>query len=402
MKILISFFALTLCFAFGRLMGQELEDYQPIRSQGEIPEEFRTLSADKFEEQASEIGQEDNRKTRKSKEKFLLSSNYFIDQMLLSGKVLFNDPVGEYVNEVADLVLKDDPELRDKISIFMIKSPIVNAITTNNGIIFVTMGLIAQLENEAQLAYILSHEFVHFRNDHVMDSYLEQEKIGKGKGAYRQTSLEEKVLATFNYSKDLEFEADEEGLELYLNTNYSLEEIDGVFDVLQYSYLPFDEVEFEKSYFESSDLIFPEDYFLEEVNEIAMDDDYDDTKSTHPNIRRRRKKLDKITRDESNEGRVEYTLPESKFAKVQTIARFELSRLYLINRDYAKSIYNSFLLLKIHPENKYLRTTIARSLYGLSKYKNDGSFRRVHERSKNIEGNIHQLYYFINELEGDE
>ncbi|MCH8903268.1 MAG: M48 family metalloprotease [Bacteroidetes bacterium] len=391
-----------LLITIGSLYAQDLENYTPLASEGDIPIAFRTLSVDKFKDDASHLDKNESKKMKKSKEQFLLSSNYFINRMLLSGKVLFNDPVGRYVNEVADEILKDDPELREELDIFIIKSPIVNAITTNNGTIFVTLGLIAQLENEAQLALVLCHEFVHYKNDHVMDSYLEQQKIKKGKDAYRQRSIEEKILATFSYSKDLEFEADEEGLEMYLKTNYSLDELDGVFDVLQYSYLPFDEVEFEKSYFESEHMKFPEDYFLEELDPIAMDDDYDDSKSTHPNIRRRRKQIDKLIREESNEGKVVFILPKEKFKNAQTISRFEVSRLYMISRQYCEAIYNSFLLLRVHPDNKYLRTTIAKALYSLAKYKNDGSFRRVHKSYSDIEGSSQQLYHFLEKLKSDE
>jgi len=73
----------------------------------------------------------------------------------MSGRVLFGDPVSEYVNTVADKLLENEPELRSKLRFYCLKSNVTNAFATNQGMIFVTLGLIAQLENEAQLAQVL-------------------------------------------------------------------------------------------------------------------------------------------------------------------------------------------------------------------------------------------------------
>jgi len=84
--------------------------------------------------------------------------------LLLSGDKLFNDPLTIYVNKVADELLKNEPELRKKIKIYVTKSSDVNAHAFDKGFIFINVGLLAQLENEAQLAFILSHEINQIKN----------------------------------------------------------------------------------------------------------------------------------------------------------------------------------------------------------------------------------------------
>ena len=46
------------------------------------------------------------------KQDFLLQNSYAVNTLLLSGKVLYNDPVGEYVSKVADEILENDEALK--------------------------------------------------------------------------------------------------------------------------------------------------------------------------------------------------------------------------------------------------------------------------------------------------
>nr|MDQ3046945.1 M48 family metalloprotease [Bacteroidota bacterium] len=143
--LLIFFYFPILCVA------QLSKDYTPLTSSGALPEEFIKTAKSLSEEELKTIGYGND---RTAKQQFIISSNYFLRDLLLSGDVLINDPLGAYVNKVADELLKNDPELRKQIHIYVIKSPHVNAHAFDKGFIFVNTGLLAQLENEAQLAYV--------------------------------------------------------------------------------------------------------------------------------------------------------------------------------------------------------------------------------------------------------
>ncbi|HET6992420.1 MAG TPA: hypothetical protein VFJ43_13890, partial [Bacteroidia bacterium] len=98
-----------LCLVFaGNLFAQTTPDfnnYQPLKCSGLIPEDFLTLSQDKFRNDVKEEAKTSkNHNVNSSKQEFLLETNYIIDQLLLSGKVLFGDTVTNYVNTVADRV----------------------------------------------------------------------------------------------------------------------------------------------------------------------------------------------------------------------------------------------------------------------------------------------------------
>ena len=392
----------VICFAGSSLVGQDLENYAPLRSSGNIPQHITRLASDKYREAKRKIDRNQKLSDYKAEDRIYMESTFLMDEFILSGKVIFNDPLSKYINKVADVLFAKDDSLKGKLKIYTIKSPSVNAFATDDGIILVTMGLLAQLENEAQLAFILAHEGIHFKRKHSVDIFVEQTRIEKGKGTYGRTSMEEKIIAKNHYSKEMELEADKKGLDLYLKSNYSIKVLDGVCDVLQYSYLPFDDLEFKRSFFETEDMIFPETYYLEEVAAIKGGDDYDDSKSTHPNIRKRRQNMSRRIDKLDNTGKVKFIVSEKEFIKIRDMARFELSNLYLLNREYALSIYNSYMLLQKYPDNRYLDKMIVKALYGLVKYRNSGILGTVHESYKDIEGNSQQLYHFIKKLRAKE
>ena len=384
----------------------QVNDYEPAKSAGKLPKNYTTPSSKKYKSELKKISKNDKRKTRKNQERFYLESSFYIDDLIQSGKVLFNDPMSVYIKQVAAEILKDDKKTLSQLSFYAVRSAAVNAFATNNGVIFVNVGLLSQLENESQLAFILAHEISHFKEKHALELYLESKEIERkgNKGLFRQTTFDDAVLAKNNYSKELEIEADTEGLELYLTTDYSIESLDGAFDVLKYSYLAFDEIPFNKSFFETEYLKFPKSYELKNVKEIeGVDEDEDDTESTHPSIGKRRDLIKDAIENKTEEGRKKYLVSEEMFHEVQEIARYEITDYYLRDFRYYEGIYNAFLLLQQDKRNEpYLKKVITKSLYGITKFRNNSTELDPEVDYEDMEGEAQQLYYLLNELEDDE
>ncbi len=381
---------------------QNLErTYIPIESSGKLPEELQRLSAEKFELRKNDI-KKDKRRLRKTKEDFILQSTFAVDELLLSGDVLFNDPIGNYVNKVADVVLKNEPELRKKLKFYIIKSDYVNAFTTDRGAIFFSLGLIAKLRNEAELAFIISHEVIHFKKNHIINGYVETDNIVKERGQYKNQDFKEKLLSRSNYSKDLEIEADHDGLEIFKETDYDLILGKGTFDILQYNYTPFENLYFDYNILTNKYFSFPKEYLLEEIAKIEADDDYDDSESSHPNLKKRKalylKGIDTI----NYQSKKAFIVSEKEFDKIREISRFELSNIYASEGDYANAIYNSYLLLQEYPNNQFLKTNIAYSLYATAKYKNNKRFSSVVSKYSKVQGESQQINYLLKALEEEE
>ncbi len=377
--------------------AQDFNNYTPLVSSGEIPTDFTAKTFDKVQKDLDIIlDNGDSYKDRENKTNFILKSNYMIDELLMSGRILFGDPVSDYVNKVADKLLENEPELRSKLRFYCLKSNVTNAFATNQGMIFVTLGLIAQLENEAQLAQVLAHEITHYTKKHVINTFLETSKVNRNSGNYKYSDYDKNIIKLSNFSKTLEFEADSLGYFRLKDAGYKIKEALSVFDVLQFSYLPFEEEVFEYDFYETNTVKIPEEYKLDTIMQIHFIDDYDDSKSTHPNVKKRRIKIQRMIAN-SKGGKI-YIQPKETFLKVRTICRFESIRINNKNAAYVKAIYNAQILLKDYPNSDFLKRNILKSLYGLSKYKLNNKYYKIAQDYENYEGEISAAYFFFEQL----
>ncbi|HEV2913282.1 MAG TPA: M48 family metalloprotease, partial [Pyrinomonadaceae bacterium] len=170
------------------------------------------------------------------------------------GLVYNDDALNSYLDRVGKSVVPPDTHLEHVEWRFrMLRDPVPNAFALPNGTVYINMGLLALLENEAQLASILAHEAVHVLNRH---SYLQNRSNRKkvlainiiqavgfwmpGGGAAGMTinliaSVAPLILeaSMFGYSRDLEREADLEGLKLLARASYSTPEMVNAFKVLK-------------------------------------------------------------------------------------------------------------------------------------------------------------------------
>jgi predicted Zn-dependent protease len=408
LKIWMVCIVMTICTS--AVNAQQFDkDYTPLQSSGTLPEAFLISPRKQSEADIKKLPYDSD---RNAKEQFIKANNYFLNDLLLSGQVLVNDPLTAYVNKVAAEVIRQNPSLATRnIQLFVTKSPEVNAYAFDKGFIFVNIGLLAQLENEAQLAYILSHEMIHIDKKHSVTEYLENHR-SQNDNTYDRAENEERMLSKYRFSKDQERDADVEGLAYIKKTNYSAKAVMGAFDVLQYSYLPFELTEFKKSFLEDEYLKLPDTLILKKTAPIKTNDDYDDTKSTHPNIRKRRMSIDDDVKGITEAGRKKYLVSEDEFKTVREAARFELCRLYLLKRDYVNAIYGAYILLQKYPDNVYLKKIVGKGLYNIVISKSDkksGNVIRINNSSSysiddysTVEGASQRLYYLLENLNSKE
>ena len=93
------------------------------------------------------------------------------------GLVLHDPDLPAYIDSIGNRVLGDRPVPEKVTYRFMVlRDPMVNAFALPNGSVYITTGLLALLENEAQLAGVLGHETAHVYERHP---YLENRSIRK-------------------------------------------------------------------------------------------------------------------------------------------------------------------------------------------------------------------------------
>lgn len=377
------------------------QNYSPLKSSGQLPAVFtqnvRNVIAKDIQELKNR-GEADEA----LKINFITTNNYQIQRIITSGNALVNDEVTTYLNKLVDVILKDDPTLRSQINIYTLKTQIVNAYSFDKGYLFIDIGLIAQTETEAQLAYIICHEIAHFTKKHCINSFVKESKTDNHN---ERGSLEDKLTERCQYSKELESEADMEGLKLFIKTKYNVKQAVKAFDVLQYSHLPFELVEFNKSFFESPGYIIPNEFVLKKLNEIGNRSANDDSKSTHPNTARRKQDIGELMKFNDSPDRVNYVLSKESFEYARDLSRMEICKLYLKNRDYPNALYAAYILSQKFPDNQYLSEVISKCLYaislyniGLLTYDRASYLQNGIPPSSNIEGYPQQLYYFMNNM----
>ncbi len=391
--------------AAAALIAQDFDNYRPLTCSGSIPKEFTLPSTQKYKAELKKIENKNyKKKERKDRKQFALESNFVLDDLLQSGLVLFNDPVSNYLNEVAAVLVKADGQFKKPVHVYALRSSRVNAFATDRGTVFVTLGLLAQLENEAQLAYILSHELTHVSEGHTVDLFLEAKDIERRssrRSVLNEATFDDNLLAKNRYSKELEMEADKKGLVLFSKTKYSTATLNTVFDVLKYSYLPFDEVRLERSFFESDSFRFPDGYWMDVVRPISGEDENsDDAKSSHPNIAARRQALAAALKNTPGAGGQDFLVSESQFMLTRKMARYELPLLHLRHENHAEAIYTAHLLLQKEP-SRYLQKCVAQALYHRAKYQNDGDYK-FEVKIDSIEGELQRVYQLLEKLNDKE
>jgi predicted Zn-dependent protease len=164
------------------------------------------------------------------------------------------ESLGQKLVQVSNFTSANAPEIyrNTKFTFRIIDSTTVNAFALPGGYVYVTRGLLAHVENEAQLAVVLGHEIGHVVARHasqqarrnqfgqigvVLGSILGQKILGEKMPNIGSTILTagSKATETFllKYSREAETEADTLGVTFASRANYAAGESARFFQALQ-------------------------------------------------------------------------------------------------------------------------------------------------------------------------
>ena len=143
-----------------------------------------------------------------------------------------NQPWTRYINLVGKTVAEfsDRPTLDYHFAI--LNSPEQNAFAAPGGYIFITVGLLKTLKNEAELAGILAHEIAHVTQRHMLDTIRRGALLGSVSELTLSAMKKDpemfsnvidqmtELLFTKGLDKDKEFEADAVGVDYAYRAGY--------------------------------------------------------------------------------------------------------------------------------------------------------------------------------------
>jgi beta-barrel assembly-enhancing protease len=178
----------------------------------------------------------------------LHDSNAIDQQYLKKGLVLQDPQLQPYLDSIGKRIIGNRP-IPDQVAFkFMVlRDPMVQAFALPNGSVYVTTGLLSLLENESQLAAVLGHETAHVFKRH---GYLENRSIRKkaltlniiqivaaaaptgpnlaqsvqifGAAVQLGAAVSSGIIvaSVFGYSREMEHQADSDGLIALSNASY--------------------------------------------------------------------------------------------------------------------------------------------------------------------------------------
>jgi Zn-dependent protease with chaperone function len=127
------------------------------------------------------------------------------------------------------------------IKIYYVNEEVVNAFALPGGNIVVYDGLVKKLKNENELAALLAHEFTHVQKRHAtrnifrnMAGYILISALtGDMNGLTQQFILTADNLGTLSYSRELETEADDYGMQVLKENNLSCAGMKSLFETFK-------------------------------------------------------------------------------------------------------------------------------------------------------------------------
>jgi hypothetical protein len=158
------------------------------------------------------------------RESIVYQTRLFEQQLERCNAFIEDSALDTYLNGVLKKLSAANPTDTHAIRVRVVKTAKFNAFAAPHGTIYLYSSLLARIENEAQLAALLSHEMTHITNDHTNRNLINAKKkaltsanlafgieLFAGSLASSISNLTLKAAIT-GYTRDLEREADSTGL----------------------------------------------------------------------------------------------------------------------------------------------------------------------------------------------
>ncbi|MBL7852215.1 MAG: M48 family metalloprotease [Cyclobacteriaceae bacterium] len=283
-----------------------------------------------------------------------------------------------YMDKVLQRIQAANPELPDSLMVLPFRSASVNAVNFGNGVIAFMLGLMARMENEDQVAFVICHELAHSYARHGEKKIVAYAKLNYDKdlkkrvneakrSTYLQYSQLMKIMKELHFSmnrhsRENELEADSLALVFYLRAGYRPEGSLETMDILNRadSDLYASPPDLRKR-FQSSRYPFKESWLTYTPPTAwirrSMDPELD-TSRTHPDCPLRK---DALRRQLGSAAKPETPAPAPWVFGPQ--AQFEVVESSFHFKKYGYALYASLQLIERYPRNGYLHAMIIKCLF---------------------------------------
>lgn len=356
----------------------DFSSYQHTTSKGKLPRflkiDVATLVRDDIKNKRVHfINSEDE-------EDFLNLAYQRLNKRFLAGDCIFGDPVSTYLENLAKQCFSESPSSIKDFEFVVVNSNAAFVRGVYPGVIFISTGLIAQTENEAQLSYWLLQAIAQVQLNLDQKIYLQDAK--QNAANFDQIS-----------PLDLEFELSADSLAIlnYKKLNFGYTNLTTAYLVRIYSYLPYEDIPMNRTYFNTAEYFLPEMKFGNKPYEIKSPEELKYSEQKNLNIRRaamERYALN-IAGDKS------YFNSTSSFQDIKTIARLELIRTSMREKEYVLGLYQIYVMEEQIKSNLYLDQLKAFAWYHIVAIRENNKIRYQNFVESNCQGEICHLYHLL-------
>lgn len=314
---------------------------------------------------------------------------------------IFKSEFEASIQSMIQRLKKNNPKIPQDLKILIAKDNTPNAYCLADGTFVINMGLYSWLNNEEQIAAVISHELGHKIEEHSLKTFLKiieqdkQDKIVveniKSTTTSRSQSQNQKAFDIFKntvYKKGVErrqseMQADSLGYVIFRNSDFKKAEFVNALQRLQ----DFDTISprelkvetykklfnlpkqaFNEKWMEKEDFsLYNYNFYKEKLNKDSL--------ASHPEVSRRIEMLKRIFAELKTPAASEK--PTDLFVALQKTARMEILPNYFHSEDYGLGIYAAMQFLQDEEEEKYYKSWLgkcfakiyeARKNYNLNRY----------------------------------
>lgn len=325
---------------------------KPLESEGNtIPDPFFYTAEDWHIRGQKVLSLKTGKDNKLQQSRFLIISAKNTADVFQSGKVLFGDVLSLHLQKVVDKLLEKESGLKKKMTFYVIKGEGLAIQYDMFGNVFVPVALFAQIENDAQLAFMLGASIAMYESNASFEMFKEiAEKVNSSN-----------IHSAFNFEKMDAYEVDyklsannlQRAIELIHNAKFNTEEAIYALDMMYHKTAAVEDLPFNFAYFNSKgySLHVPAniDSFYRPFEGIPVKDEMSEENDDYTLLKN--KYIGYVSGLSEDKGDILYVESKEQTKSIKMAAWFECIRKQLVIGAYQKAFYNAYCLLPLLKEN---------------------------------------------------
>ena len=354
--------------SFGLSYGQNLDytvDYQPIEITGRIPGHYLSMMAIENDDPEQETA-------------LTAIGNYHLSQLFRTGEIYINDDISKYINGLLQKIKSKNPEVRNRMRVYLCKSHHTDIFSTPSGNIFISLGLLSKVKYENELAFLIAKEIAHIKNNHPYVAPVKRKNIAHLILTQGSTFIE--TSNHFSRSFTYKQKSDREAISLIQNAGFTIKNAARIIELLDVNSKTYQDKSINFSAVFNTDSVKIDPAFFgitapsDDPTKNGFADDFTINNEVIPVSSIQREitvRLDSLGKFINKLGHFTSTSPpkDSLFRNIQNIIHFEMVELTFNQTNYIKSLVEISKLASHYPKNIYLKTKLIENLFILYYYK---------------------------------